>query len=93
MDELLTLNNIIASDMLKRISLSHTAKGILFKWTTIIYGKKYYYKSGKLSYGIFKSLEPVNECIACKIGKLLGIDCVEYDLEKIHVSESDEYEE
>lgn len=59
------------------ISLSHTSKGVLCKWTALIDGELYYIKTGKLSYGKFSNLEPISEYVAYRIGELLNVNVIE----------------
>lgn len=67
----------LSMDSISAISLSHTSRGALCKWTALIDGELCYIKTGKLSYGKFSSLEPISEYIAYRIGELLDIDVIE----------------
>ena len=76
---------------LSHVSLSNTSKGVLCKWNAIIGEDLFYLKTGKLSYGKFSNLEPISECIASEIGKLLGIDVIETLYSDVTLSKSIDY--
>lgn len=81
------INNIKTRDLYV-IGLSNTSKGVLLKWNS----NNKYYKSGSIHYGIFNKTQPVVECICSKIRELLGFNGVDYYLEILNSSGTNQFE-
>lgn len=65
--------------------------GNLRKWIVNIgcdFDTRYYVKCASVRSG-FVGYEPESECIAYKIGKLLGVSCVRYTLNRLYIGNSD----
>lgn len=84
-----SVQNELSLDEVSRISLSHTSKGVLCKWTGILDGELYYIKTGRLYYGMFSNLEPIAECIASGIGNLLGINVIDTKCSDVEIDNLD----
>ncbi|MNN06266.1 hypothetical protein D3C81_1190490 [compost metagenome] len=60
-----------------------TSNGILMKGVINIEGTIYFIKTGSVNgAGIVNPLQSISESMASKIGKLLGVDCIDYSLVK-----------
>jgi serine/threonine-protein kinase HipA len=60
-----------------------TSNGILMKGVINIEGTVYFIKTGSVNgAGIVNPLQSISESMASKIGKLLGVNCIEYSLVK-----------
>ncbi|THF73683.1 HipA domain-containing protein [Cohnella fermenti] len=58
-----------------------TSIGELPKFTHVRDGQLFYIKAGSKHANKYSNLEPVVEAICCRIGKLIGINVVQYELE------------
>lgn len=76
-----------------QIPLSNTSKGVLCKWNGFIGNDLYYIKTGKLNYGKFSNLEPISECIAYEIGKLMDINVIPSFCSDVDLKGSDNHME
>lgn len=93
MNEFETIDTSFSEERLNSVSLKTSSKGVLHKWIATINNTRYYIKTGNLRYREFSNTEPVMECIAYEVGNLLGFRCAEYSLSKIHLKESDIWDE
>lgn len=63
-----------------------SSQGLYFKYDKYIDNTRYLVKTGRLIGNRFSPLEPVSECLAYDIGKLLGISIAEYSLATVDLS-------
>lgn len=73
----------------KFMSLSTSSQGFLFKWQKIIDGDIYYYKTGEIIRKKIWNVQTFNEVICSRLGKEMGVNCVEYTLERTKINRPD----